>query len=74
MGGFALAFAAAAFGLPGLANFVAEFLSLVGAFQVYPVLTICAALGLIGSAIYGMVLFQNSFQGSLGSRKKNSFY
>mgnify|MGYP003384301012 CR=1 FL=1 len=69
MGGFALAFAAAAFGLPGLANFVAEFLSLVGAFQVYPLLTMFAALGLIGSAIYGMVLFQNSFQGEASPPK-----
>ncbi len=63
MGGFALAFATAAFGMPGLANFVGEFLSLVGAFQVYPVATILASLGLIGSAVYGMVLFQTSFQG-----------
>jgi len=63
MGGFALAFAAAAFGLPGLANFVAEFLSLVGAYQRFPLLTILAALGLVGSAIYGMVLFQSAFQG-----------
>lgn len=70
MGGFALAFAAAAFGLPGLANFVAEFLSLLGSFQVYPILTICAALGLIGSAIYGMVLFQNSFQGKFQGKFK----
>ncbi|WP_114325147.1 complex I subunit 4 family protein [Candidatus Colwellia aromaticivorans] len=63
MGGFALAFSAAAFGLPGLANFVAEFLSLVGAYQRYPILTILAAFGLIGSAIYGMVLFQGVFHG-----------
>jgi len=63
MGGFGLAFAAAAFGLPGLANFVGEFLSLVGAFQVFPIMVIFAALGLIGSAIYGMVLFQKTFQG-----------
>lgn len=63
MGGFALAFAAAAFGLPGLANFIGEFLSLVGAYQAFPVIVIFAALGLIGSAIYGMVLFQKSFQG-----------
>lgn len=63
MGGFALAFSAAAFGLPGLANFVAEFLSLVGAFQRFPTMTILAAFGLIGSAIYGMVLFQSVFQG-----------
>ncbi len=64
MGGFALAFAGAAFGLPGLANFIGEFMSLVGAYQHYPVLVILAALGLIGSAIYGMVLFQSSFQGA----------
>jgi NADH-quinone oxidoreductase subunit M len=63
MGGFTLAFAGAAFGLPGLANFIGEFLSLVGAFQVFPIFTIIAALGLIGSAVYGMVLFQTSFQG-----------
>jgi len=63
MGGFALAFAAAAFGLPGLANFVGEFLSLVGAYQVFPVVAIFAALGLIGSAVYGMLLFQRCFQG-----------
>jgi NADH-quinone oxidoreductase subunit M len=63
MGGFALAFAGAAFGLPGLANFVAEFFSLVGAYQRFPLLTILAAFGLIGSAIYGMVLFQTAFQG-----------
>ncbi len=63
MGGFALIFAAAAFGLPGLANFVGEFLSLVGAYQRFPIMVILAALGLIGSAIYGMMLFQRSFQG-----------
>lgn len=63
MGGFALAFTAAAFGLPGLANFVAEFFSLVGAYQRFPLLTILAAFGLVGSAIYGMVLFQSAFQG-----------
>lgn len=63
MGGFALAFSAAAFGLPGLANFVAEFFSLVGAYQRFSLLTILAAFGLVGSAIYGMVLFQSAFQG-----------
>jgi NADH-quinone oxidoreductase subunit M len=65
MGGFGLAFAAAAFGLPGLANFIGEFLSLLGAYQRFPTLVILAALGLIGSAIYAMVLFQSTFQGKL---------
>ncbi|MEW6983365.1 NuoM family protein [Colwelliaceae bacterium 6471] len=64
MGGFALAFAAAAFGLPGLANFVGEFLSLLGAYQAAPLYAVIAALGLIGSAIYGMLLFQSCFQGA----------
>ncbi|MGB1262901.1 MAG: complex I subunit 4 family protein [Cognaticolwellia sp.] len=64
MGGFALAFAGAAFGLPGLANFIGEFFSLLGAFQVLPEFAVIAALGLIGSAVYGMVLFQSSFQGT----------
>lgn len=63
MGGFALAFSAAAFGLPSLANFIGEFLSLVGSYQAFPVITIFAALGIIGSAIYAMVLFQSSFHG-----------
>ena len=70
MGGFALAFTAAAFGLPGLANFVAEFFSLVGAYQRFPLMTILAAFGLIGSAIYGMVLFQNAFQGKRQGESK----
>ena len=65
MGGFALAFAAAAFGMPGLANFIGEFLSLIGAYQRFPLITILAALGIIGSAIYGMMLFQSSFQGAI---------
>jgi NADH-quinone oxidoreductase subunit M len=69
MGGFALAFAAAAFGMPGLANFIGEFYSLIGAFQRFPLITILAALGIIGSAIYGMLLFQSSFHGPV----KNSF-
>lgn len=70
MGGFTLAFSAAAFGLPGLANFVAEFLSLVGAYQRYPILTILAAFGLIGSAIYGMVFFQSVFHGKCKANEK----
>ena len=68
MGGYTLAFAAAAFGLPGLANFVGEFLSLVGAYQAFPVIVMFAALGLIGSAVYGIVLFQSSFHGPAGKK------
>mgnify|MGYP000085148319 CR=1 FL=1 len=63
MGVMVLIFVAAAVGIPGLANFVGEFLSLMGAVQTFPVLSAIAACGLIGSAIYGMHLFQSAFQG-----------
>ncbi len=63
MGGMLLAFVAAAFGLPGLLNFVGEFMILTGSFKVQPTAVVFAAIGLVGSAIYGMYLFQQSFQG-----------
>ncbi|WP_199609091.1 complex I subunit 4 family protein [Flocculibacter collagenilyticus] len=63
MGVMLLIFMAAAVGLPGLANFVGEFMALVGSFSAYPVATSIAALGVIGSAIYGLKLFQRAFQG-----------
>lgn len=58
-----LVFVMAGIGMPGLANFNGELLSLLGTFQVYPVQAGFAALGIIGSAIYGLHLFQNAFQG-----------
>jgi NADH-quinone oxidoreductase subunit M len=39
-------------GLPGLNGFVGEFLILLGAFQTYPVWTVCATLGVIFAAYY----------------------
>ncbi len=63
MGACTLFFALASLGLPGLGNFVAEFLVLVGLFQVAPRLTVVAALGLVTGAIYSLVMLQRSFQG-----------
>ena len=68
MGAVALFFAIASLGLPGLANFVAEFLVLLGAFPVEPAAAVLAAAGLIFAAIYSLVLIQRSFHGS--ARKK----
>jgi len=42
----------ASLGLPGLANFIGEFTIFVGAFKVYPVLTIIAVSGIILTAVY----------------------
>jgi NADH-quinone oxidoreductase subunit M len=64
MGGITLIFVLASLGLPGLGNFVAEFLILAGAFQVNVVASIIATLGLIASAIYGLYLMQKVFFGT----------
>lgn len=51
--GFALMICAlATVGLPGLNGFVSEFLSLIGAFQIYPWLAVLAAVALVLAAVY----------------------
>jgi len=63
MGACALFFAVASLGLPGLGNFVAEVLVLVGLFAVQPWITAVAALGMIGAAVYALWMMQLAFQG-----------
>ena len=63
MGAVALFFALASLGMPGLGNFVAEFLVLLGLFAVNPWMTAVAALGLITAAIYSLIMMQKAFYG-----------
>jgi NADH-quinone oxidoreductase subunit M len=63
LGAAGMLFALASLGLPGLGNFVAEFLILLGSFQTYPVFTIVAAIGFIASTIYALALVQRVFHG-----------
>ncbi len=56
-------FAIASLGLPGLGNFVGEFLVLLGAYRVSIPLTAIAAVGLVTAAIYSLVLVQKAFHG-----------
>jgi NADH-quinone oxidoreductase subunit M len=63
MGAVAIVFAMASLGLPGLGNFIAEFLILLGAFAASPVLTVIATIGLIFSAIYALRILQKVFLG-----------
>ncbi|GAB4360621.1 MAG: NADH-quinone oxidoreductase subunit M [Methylohalobius crimeensis] len=63
MGFCVLFFALAALGLPGLGNFVGEFLALLGAFQSRPWISAVGALGLILAPIYALYLIQRSFHG-----------
>jgi NADH-quinone oxidoreductase subunit M len=63
LSGAFLLFALAALGLPGLGNFVGEFLVLIGT---YPASVLAAALGAIGivlATVYALRLFGRSFHG-----------
>lgn len=55
--------ALASLGLPGLGNFIGEFLILIGAFPRQMVLTWIASLGLVVSLIYSLWLVQRTFHG-----------
>jgi len=70
IGGIALFFALASMGLPGLGNFIAEFLVLVGAYAVSPAVAIVAALGLVASVIYALWMIQRAFQGPIVAGRK----
>ena len=63
MATIALIFSMASLGLPGLGNFVAEFLTLVGAWQSSPILTVFAALGLVAATAYSLRIMQKIFYG-----------
>ncbi|MGK7294737.1 MAG: complex I subunit 4 family protein, partial [Candidatus Wenzhouxiangella sp. M2_3B_020] len=65
LGGFTLLFVVASIGMPGLANFIGEFLVLVGAYRVDTAVAAVAALGLVLAAVYGLALVQRSFHGPL---------
>jgi NADH-quinone oxidoreductase subunit M len=63
MGAVGMLFAMASLGLPGLANFVAEMLTLFGAFQADVLMTVLATLGLVASTIYSLRIVQRVFHG-----------
>jgi NADH-quinone oxidoreductase subunit M len=63
LGGAVLFFAVASLGLPGLGNFVAEFLILLGTFPVSPPAAAAAAAGLVLAAVYALQLAQATIFG-----------
>ena len=70
LGAIFLLFALAALGLPGLGNFVAEFLTLTGTFAVSPIAASLGALGVITSAIYALWMIQRIFFGPAASEER----
>lgn len=63
MGTVTMIFVMASLGLPGLGNFIAEFLILVGSWQANRPLTVLAAVGLVVATIYSLRIMQKVFFG-----------
>ncbi len=59
----ALFFACASLGLPGLANFIGEFLVLFGSYAVQPIVTVLASIGMVMAAVYSLGMMQRTFFG-----------
>jgi NADH-quinone oxidoreductase subunit M len=69
MGAVALFFAMASLGLPGLGNFVGEFLVLLGSYRVNIGITVVAASGIVAATVYSLWFIQSVFHG----RNKNTW-
>jgi NADH-quinone oxidoreductase subunit M len=52
-------------GMPGLSGFVAEFPLLLGVWQRYPLVAILAAIGVVVTAAYILLLIRRVFFGSM---------
>ncbi len=64
MGGIGLIFSMASLGLPGLGNFIAELLILMGTFKASILMACLASLGLIAATIYSLRIVQKVFLGN----------
>jgi NADH-quinone oxidoreductase subunit M len=62
-GGATLFFMLASIGLPGLGDFVGEFLVLFGAYQRSIALAVIAAIGVLVATLYGLRMLQKAFYG-----------
>jgi NADH-quinone oxidoreductase subunit M len=63
MGSIGLIFSMASLGLPGLGNFIAELLVLIGTFKANVLMSCLASLGLIAATIYSLRIVQKVFFG-----------
>ncbi|RJQ20520.1 MAG: NADH-quinone oxidoreductase subunit M [Nitrospiraceae bacterium] len=63
MGAVMLFFALASLGLPGLGNFVGEFLVLFGTYRVTIVMTVLATAGIVIATVYALWMVQRAFHG-----------
>lgn len=68
LSGAMLFFALASLGLPGLGDFVGEFLVLLGAYQLSVGITVVAAFGILASTFYALRMVQRVFHGENSRR------
>ncbi len=64
MSAVTLYFTMASLGLPGLGNFVGEFLVLLGAYQADVGITAVATIGLVAATLYSLRMILNAYHGS----------
>jgi NADH-quinone oxidoreductase subunit M len=67
---FLMFFIAALVGIPGLGNFIGEFLILMGSFGPFPAFTILAAISLVFAGLYGLILIHKSLFGTPNEAQK----
>ena len=63
LSGAGLYFALASLGLPGLGDFIGEFLVLLGTWRAHPILAIAGAVGVLAATFYALRLVQRAFHG-----------
>lgn len=63
MGFMAMFFTVAAVGMPGLGNFIGEFLVLLGSFRISIAAAAAAAIGMVVAAVYSLIVIQKVFHG-----------
>jgi len=63
MGFMAVFFTVAAVGMPGLGNFIGEFLVLLGSFRISMAAAAAAAVGMVVAAVYSLIVIQKVFHG-----------
>jgi len=64
LSGAALFFALASLGLPGLGDFIGEFLVLLGSFRISIGITIAATIGVLAATFYALRMVQRAFHGA----------
>ena len=66
-------FVSALVGIPGLGNFVGEFLILMGSFSKFPTFTILAAISLVFAGLYGLILIHKALFGTPNEEQKQHY-